>query len=239
MTHNRDIIDSAHVHQVIEMDDGAIIAHAQRKPSAPPAALKLASVEVAVAANDRWDTYFNDAIDDDDKAEAQEDEHREEGQVAGDVFRRFLAACGGGPTIAVVVSCQLLWQAFQVASDFWLSHWTSTVVGTEKDDASYYLGIYGGLCLASVLMVLFRTITVARAGLRASKHLFDGMTTSLLAAPMRFFDATPSGRIINRYGDDVATIDTRLPIYFGTVSAVVAILIASLATSIFVVYIIT
>ncbi|EQC25884.1 hypothetical protein SDRG_16257 [Saprolegnia diclina VS20] len=236
VTHNRDIIDSVHVHQVIEMDNGGIVAHVQRKPPAPPATIQHASVEVAVAANDRWDAYFNDAIDDDDdKAESQEDEHREEGQVAGDVFRRFLAACGGGPTIAVVVACQLLWQAFQVASDFWLSHWTSTVVATEKDDASYYLGIYGGLCLASVLMVLFRTITVARAGLRASKHLFETMTTSLLAAPMRFFDATPSGRIINRYGDDVATIDTRLPVNFGSFSAVAAVLIASLATSIFVV----
>ncbi|KDO26479.1 hypothetical protein SPRG_08282 [Saprolegnia parasitica CBS 223.65] len=235
VTHNRDIIDSAHVHQVIEMDDGGIVARAQRKPSAPPAAFKHASAEVAVAANDRWATYFHDAIDDDDKAETQEDEHREEGQVAGDIFRRFLAACGGGPTIAVVVSCQLLWQAFQVASDFWLSHWTSTIVATQKDDASYYLGVYGSLCLASVLMVLLRTITVARAGLRASKHLFEAMTTSLLAAPMRFFDATPSGRIINRYGDDVATIDTRLPINFGSISAVAAVLIASLATSIFVV----
>ncbi|EQC41436.1 hypothetical protein SDRG_01404 [Saprolegnia diclina VS20] len=227
VTHNRDIIDSAHVNQVVEMHDGAIVACAQRLPSAPPGPLHAVAPEIAVAASDHWDTYFQDAME----AETEDDEHREEGQVAGHVFTQFLTACGGAPTIALLLGSQLLWQAFQVASDVWLSHWTSTA--EANDDAAYYLGVYGSLCLASMLMVLVRAITIATASLHASKGLFERLTASLLRAPMSFFDKTPSGRILNRYGDDMASIDTQLPFNYGSITAFAAILVASLATSIY------
>ncbi|KDO34832.1 hypothetical protein SPRG_00893 [Saprolegnia parasitica CBS 223.65] len=229
VTHNRDIIDSAHVNQVVEMQDGAIVACAQRSPPAAPVPRRPAAPEMAIAASDHWDTYFQDAME----AETEDDELREEGQVAGRVFSQFLTACGGAPTIALLLGSQLLWQAFQVASDVWLSHWSSTA--EANDNASYYLGVYGGLCLTSMLMVVVRAITIAKAGLRASKSLFERLTASLFNAPMTFFDKTPSGRILNRYGDDMASIDTQLPFNYGSFTSFAAILLASLATSIYVV----
>ena len=43
--------------------------------------------------------------------------------------------------------------------------------------------------------------------LTAAKRLHNNMISSILKAPMRFFDKTPLGRIINRISGDVHTID--------------------------------
>jgi ABC-type multidrug transport system fused ATPase/permease subunit len=40
--------------------------------------------------------------------------------------------------------------------------------------------------------------------------LFHKMLDRIVHAPMRFFDTTPVGRILNRFGKDIATIDTQL-----------------------------
>ncbi|TYZ57710.1 hypothetical protein PybrP1_010108 [[Pythium] brassicae (nom. inval.)] len=53
------------------------------------------------------------------------EERREEGRVADVVWRRYLDAIGGVRMLAVLLLSQLLWQGFQILSDFWLSHWTS------------------------------------------------------------------------------------------------------------------
>ncbi len=45
------------------------------------------------------------------------------------------------------------------------------------------------------------------AGIRASSALHKQMLTSILTAPMTFFDSTPSGRILNRFSGDIAAVD--------------------------------
>ena len=52
---------------------------------------------------------------------------------------------------------------------------------------------------------------MVRGGVRASRRLFSRFYTALLHAPMRFFESTPRGRILNRVADDVACIDRVLP----------------------------
>lgn len=47
--------------------------------------------------------------------------------------------------------------------------------------------------------------------MRASKVLHDNMFSSMLQAPMRFFDTNPSGRILNRFSKDMGAIDELLP----------------------------
>uniref|UniRef100_M4BWY0 Uncharacterized protein n=1 Tax=Hyaloperonospora arabidopsidis (strain Emoy2) TaxID=559515 RepID=M4BWY0_HYAAE len=75
--------------------------------------------------------------------------------------------------------------------------------------------VYSLLGAGAATMVLVRSATVALVSLRASRHLFNNMTVSLLKAPLHFFNSNPIGRIVNRYGDDMSAVDFEIPFAFG------------------------
>lgn len=47
-------------------------------------------------------------------------------------------------------------------------------------------------------------------GLRGSKTIFKNLLEVVMYAPMSFFDTTPIGRIVNRFSQDMYTIDSQL-----------------------------
>lgn len=58
---------------------------------------------------------------------------------------------------------------------------------------------------------IYRSIIFFKTTTRASKTLHDRMFSSILHAPMRFFDLNPSGRILNRFSRDMGLIDEIMP----------------------------
>ncbi|CAK4766305.1 unnamed protein product, partial [Aphanomyces euteiches] len=69
--------------------------------------------------------------------------------------------------------------------------------------------------------------------LRASKTLFDQMTNALLRAPMRFFYQNRHGRILNRYTNDIATIDMDIPLSSGFIILTTFSSVCTIATAIY------
>ncbi|GAB9477540.1 Abc transporter c family member 5, partial [Globisporangium polare] len=165
-----------------------------------------------------------------------DEEDREEGRVSKDIFLQYFKSLGGVKVCVLLVAAQSLWQAFKISSDLWLSHWTSQHLGEgDQDQTLYNMKVYALLGGGSALMVLTCTITIATFGLKAARHLFDSMTGSLLNAPLRFFDTTPIGRIVNRYGDDIALVDFSLAISYGWFVATLALTVFQLAAAVYMV----
>ncbi|EEY64550.1 ATP-binding Cassette (ABC) Superfamily [Phytophthora infestans T30-4] len=166
-------------------------------------------------------------------------ETRSEGRVARHVFEAYYHAVGGLPVVSAILVSQMLWQVLQISSDFWLSHWSNDAATLKAAAASahthtaYRLGVYASLGLLAATMVFGRTVLVTIYGIRAAKNLFDRMTYALMQAPMRFFDANPIGRVLTRYGGDVAAVDVQIPFMFGTLAANVFSVGCSLATAAF------
>lgn len=52
------------------------------------------------------------------------------------------------------------------------------------------------------VFTLARAFSFAAGGMAAARHLHDRLLAAVLAAPQRFFDATPAGRILNRFSSD-------------------------------------
>uniref|UniRef100_K3W5E3 Uncharacterized protein n=1 Tax=Globisporangium ultimum (strain ATCC 200006 / CBS 805.95 / DAOM BR144) TaxID=431595 RepID=K3W5E3_GLOUD len=146
-----------------------------------------------------------------------DEEQRADGRVSKHVLFGYYNAVGGLCVLLAFMFSQTVWQALQIASDFWLSAWSSDSMGDSQSTPSnsYRLGIYAALGLASASMVVVRMLMVTVYGLRAARTLFDQMTNALLHAPMRFFDSNPIGRILTRYGGDVSTVDAIFPQMFG------------------------
>ncbi|KAH9084493.1 hypothetical protein Ae201684P_001735 [Aphanomyces euteiches] len=151
------------------------------------------------------------------------------GRVDSSVYSSFFAACGGSPTVVMICIAQTLWQVFQIASDVWLSHWTST--STSVEETAFYIEIYSALCFGCVLMVLLRAFLIMLSGWKASRTLFYNMAASLLGTSMPFFDKNPMGRIVNRFAEDMATIDTRLAYTYSGFVAMLFPVVGSLLTA--------
>ena len=101
-----------------------------------------------------------------------------------------------------------------------------------------YLGIYAGLGFSQAFMVLFSSLTLASAGVMASRTLHTGMLKNILRSPMSFFDTTPTGRILNRFSKDIYTIDETIPrslqaFFFTFFSVISTIMVIVISTPIF------
>lgn len=124
----------------------------------------------------------------------------------------------------------ILNQAVKVVSDFWLAKWTdsdeknavlvsqlnnssanySTMeLVEEKHDASvqYYIYMYTVLSLVSVVISLSTNVSAQLIAIRAVRLLHDNLIDTLVRCPLRFFDKTPIGRIMNRFTNDIHVID--------------------------------
>uniref|UniRef100_A0A8P0T4P1 Multidrug resistance-associated protein 4 n=1 Tax=Canis lupus familiaris TaxID=9615 RepID=A0A8P0T4P1_CANLF len=112
-----------------------------------------------------------------------------------------------------------------VLQDWWLSYWANeqsalnvTVDGkenvTEKLDLPWYLGIYSGLTVATVLFGIARSLLMFYVLVNSSQTLHNKMFESILRAPVLFFDTNPIGRILNRFSKDIGHMDDLLPLTF-------------------------
>ncbi|KAI6196585.1 Multidrug resistance protein mrp-7 [Aphelenchoides besseyi] len=99
--------------------------------------------------------------------------------------------------------------------NIWLSEWSDAndpaKSAGDKITLLARLGFYAGLGPSHLL---FAMVCMIFGSLRASKQLHGPMLHRILEAPMAFFDTTPIGRILNRFGKDVDVVDTMLPMNF-------------------------
>ncbi|TMW67880.1 hypothetical protein Poli38472_007552 [Pythium oligandrum] len=212
VTHNPEIIASEHVTRALTISEHGELVETRAvraEGSVLLSPLRQQSTETGVGIGGTDPTETHKLI---------EEEDRSEGRVAGQVFMSYYRAVGGFPVLFVVIMSQILWQACEITSSFWLSDWSTDATNTSNDTVSetYRIEVYTALGVSSALMVVVRALIVSWSGLGASKRLFDRMTHSLIHAPMKFFDAIPIGRILNRYTNDVADVDITVPLGFGT-----------------------
>ncbi|KAL3659861.1 hypothetical protein V7S43_015163 [Phytophthora oleae] len=144
-----------------------------------------------------------------------DDEEREDGRVSKEVFTEYFHSLGGMKVCIFLFTVQTLWQVFEIGK-------------TE-----YYIKVYFMLGAGAAFMVFVRSVTVPIVGLRASRHLFNRMTMALLKAPLRFFDANPIGRIVNRYADDMSAVDFMIPFAFDNFLSMFFIALFQLSTAVY------
>lgn len=116
------------------------------------------------------------------------------------VYWAYLTHAMGGWHVPLLIGVQLLWQALQIGSDWWLAAYTSesSASGPDPVTPGGFLWLYSLLALGSALFVFLRTAVIAWAGVSTAQAFFRGMLRAVFRAPMAFFDSTPVGRILSR-----------------------------------------
>ena len=84
----------------------------------------------------------------------------------------------------------------------------------EQQKASLTHVIHGCLVAVSILVMTVSSFSFYYLLLKAAENLHSKMTLATIKAPVKFFDSTPAGRILNRFSKDIGSMDDVLPPLF-------------------------
>ncbi|RDW61351.1 hypothetical protein BP5796_11243 [Coleophoma crateriformis] len=119
------------------------------------------------------------------------------------------------------------------------TQFSTTDNSNHNDKVLYYLGVYAAISITSLLVSVGRFYVIYRGAMKASRQIFQDLTYTVLRTPLRWLDTVPTGRILNRFTADFATIDSQLIFNFGYLASsfyqVIGILAASLFVSPFII----
>ncbi|KNE62659.1 hypothetical protein AMAG_07853 [Allomyces macrogynus ATCC 38327] len=135
-----------------------------------------------------------------------EDETKQTGSVSWAIYKVYLLATGGVVFWAMVIATQLVLHSLSIGADNVLRLWALADPSTSQN----HIWIYAVLGASQLVCQYAYTLFEFAGSLRASKTMHDALLVRVLRAPVSFFDKTPVGRIVNRFGRDIQSIDRDL-----------------------------
>lgn len=147
-----------------------------------------------------------------------------EGVVSSNVYSRFIGGMGCHRVVRALLLTVLSYGSMAFA-DRWLSVWVNQFDDSDDVDSVFYASVYGCASLVFALAMIATGLAVGAATVATSKSLHDMCINRLMHAPVSYFEATPSGRLLSRFGADLAMVDGMLSMLTEATLTMVATLI--------------
>ncbi|KAJ8564273.1 hypothetical protein ON010_g7071 [Phytophthora cinnamomi] len=219
--------------QVVVMDEGTIVEQgtynslkAQDPPSRLMALLKISHLgdrsenssddDPTSKSDEETEKKINEGEDEADSTAAKQDEltpqedeeeHRESGVVGWHVWKAYSQSVGWDLSVVILLAVATM-QVSRNSLDWWIAVYTNGKHSiTPHEFAMVLLYITG----ANIAAVFFRSFLFAYGGLCAARATYNKLVHSVFAAPLRFFERTPTGRVLNRLSGDTYAVDESLP----------------------------
>jgi ATP-binding cassette subfamily C (CFTR/MRP) protein 1 len=162
-----------------------------------------------------------------------ETERAEVGGVKWSVYIYYTKSVGYAAS-AIAVAFYMIYQAFSVGSNIWLSRWSDDPrATTDPGVRNMYLAIYGALGVLQSLAIMAATTVLSIFTLNAAIKLHHSMLMRILKSPMSFFDTTPLGRILNRFAKDIDIVDNTIPMTMRMVFNQLLVVLGTLVAIVF------
>lgn len=126
-------------------------------------------------------------------------------------MKAYLSVFGSWFTISLLFAMLVAGALFEIASNVWLSIWTKSAATSSHQDEERKLLIYTLISVGGASVGCFQTLILTVCSLAASRKVHSEMLQRLVGAPMSFFDNSPTGRIMNRFFQDMQNIDQAVP----------------------------
>ncbi|KAJ3204828.1 hypothetical protein HK099_001015 [Clydaea vesicula] len=167
-----------------------------------------------------------------------QDEEKSEGAVKLQVYYSYLKSAGGIKFGLLFLCSILLKFAANMAHSWWLKVWsdagaaanppvcnvpsntspltplaatTPVHSGNPKEfDLMYYVLYYALFATSTLIAANLKTCLYIFGQIRAAKIVHSRLLETVLGAPLRFFEITPVGRILNRFSKDIKTVDANV-----------------------------
>ncbi|XP_069754521.1 ATP-binding cassette sub-family C member 8 isoform X2 [Narcine bancroftii] len=167
--------------------------------------------------------------DEEDMAEDDDEDHlssvlRQRAKMPWRACGKYLSSAGC-ILLPLLIFSQLFKHTVMVGIDYWLAKWTSDAIyikiEAERGNCSLaqnchfnhssYIIVFSVLCCLGIVLCLVTSIAVEWTGLKVTKELHKSLLNKVILAPMRFFETTPLGNILNRFSADTNIIDQHIP----------------------------
>lgn len=156
-----------------------------------------------------------------------EEEYIKKGGVSGGIFYKYFHA-GSSLTFIVMMLVLFLFSQFLLTgSDLWLQYWVNIersvnaktqvpsnipIIRMIEQSRTIRIAIYSGMIVALLISYQLRAQLFFQRCLNSSIKIYDKLFYGVIRSPISFFERTPVGRILNRFGRDISIIDEYLPI---------------------------
>ena len=166
----------------------------------------------------------------DDSHRITEDEDREVGAVEKTIYFDYLKSLGGNNpktrnlNLFLLIMGAIIVALAPLVQKSWLSYYSAHQIEWKAINA---IAIYGIIGIGVLIVGLLNNIFWLTRGILAGKLMHDKMLRSVLMAPVRFFDSTPVGRIIQRFSRDIESVDVYLQWSFVSVVSCILQVIVS------------
>lgn len=131
-------------------------------------------------------------------------EDKKSGAVTFAAFKFYITALGGWPVFCVLGLFSWCFHLTEFGPDLFLAVWQDDLLGRSQE---WYLGIWLLLGFCGGLLNLCSRLVWVAATTHAARRIHQQLLRKVLHCTTSFFDRTPSGRIMNKLGEDQMLAD--------------------------------
>ncbi|KAJ3412595.1 hypothetical protein HDV05_000463 [Chytridiales sp. JEL 0842] len=165
------------------------------------------------------------------------------GAVSSEVYLFYIDAIGGCWILLLVLVGYLINHGLAIGQDLVISFWTKAYRLNESSSTSFkqpvneitnrYLIIYTVAAILCILSIFLRLLLLLVAQYRAALKIHELVLRKVMRAPLRFFETTPLGRLMNHFSKDVVSVDFEVGLATGNMlfCAVAAVTVLAAVSS--------